>query len=415
MMDLIWLSHFIPFPVRGGATQRSYNLLRQAARHFRITLVAFNRPEQPPEMLAASRREFASFCHRVEFLELPFAWKGLHWWTNLAMAPFSSDPVSVLAYRSRQIEERWRGILSQFQDAVVHIDSSDLAALVGCAQQFPVVINHHNCESAMLQRRASLERNPLKRWVLKGQAEKQTDLEAKLLDRIAVNLTVSGEDAASLAEVNPEAVCRVVDNGTDTDFFHPAHELIEENTIVFAGSLRWYPNQSGLMYFDREVWPLLKARCPGIRFIVTGQKPPKFLADWAMSDPQIIFVPGPEDIRPLIARGAVYVCPIIDGGGSRLKLLDAMSMGKAIVTTQIGAEGLRTGDGVHLMTAHNPLQFAEMVQALLADAGKRRSLGTAARRWVTEEYSWPVIGERLLEAYDLALRLHDRERPQMAG
>jgi len=415
MMDLIWLSHFIPYPVRGGAAQRSYNLLRQAAEKYRVSLVAFNRPAQSPEMLGESRREFERFCHRVEILEMPFAWKGLRWWSQLTMAPLASEPISVGAYRAPRLQEHWRRILSGYSDALVHIDSSDLGALIEYSHQFPVVLNHHNCESAMLSRRASLEENPLKRWVLKGQARKQRAIEASTLHHVAMNLTVSDEDLYSLKAVNPSADCCVVENGTDTDFFHPAHELMEENTIVFAGSLRWYPNQSGLMFFDREVWPLLKARCPGIRFIVAGQKPPKFLVDWAAADPQILFVPNPEDIRPLIARGAVYVCPIVDGGGSRLKVLDAMSMGKAIVTTEVGAEGLRTTAGVHMMMARNPGEFADQVLHLLHDPGKRSVMGDEARRWVMEEYSWPVIGQRLLRAYDRACQRTGRSQPQLVS
>lgn len=415
MKDLIWLSHFIPYPVRGGAAQRSYNLLRQAARQYRVSLVAFNRPPQAPAMLAESRREFERFCHRVEFLELPFVWKGPTWWMRLALAPLASEPISVVAYRSQRIEQRWKQILADYSDALVHVDSSDLSAFAGPAIGFPVVVNHHNCESAMASRRASLESNGLKKWVLQGQARKQITLEENLLHRVALNLTVSQEDADSLRAVNSQARFHVVDNGTDIEFFQPADELIEENTIVFAGSLRWYPNQSGLMFFSREVWPLLKMRCPCIRFIVAGQKAPEFLVRWAHSDPQIVFVPDPEDIRPWIARGAVFVCPIRDGGGSRLKLLDAMAMGKAIVTTEVGAEGLRVTSGTHMMIAHMPQHFADEVISLLRDNDKRQRLGAEARSWVSKEYSWPVIGERLMRAYEEASQAAASRMRRMAG
>jgi glycosyltransferase involved in cell wall biosynthesis len=251
----------------------------------------------------------------------------------------------------------------------------------------------------MALRRASLETNPVKKFVLRHQARKLAAVEATLAHRVALNLTVSTEDAARLREINPLARTCLVENGTDVEYFHPQDHLMEERTIVFAASLRWYPNQSALAFFDREIWPLIKRRCPGVRFIVAGQKPPEFLVRWAKADPAIDFVPDPEDIRPCIARGAVYVCPILDGGGSRLKLLDAMAMGKAIVSTTVGAEGLRYQAGKHMIIADDPQYFADSVVTLMEDSALRATLAASARNLAIEEYSWQVIGNNLASAY----------------
>ncbi len=401
-MDLIWLSHFIPYPARGGAAQRSFHLLKEAARRYRVTFIAFNRPVQDSAALAESRREFERFCHRVEFWEVPLAWKGARWWGKLALAPFYRWPHSALTYHSPETASRWRNILGECAEALVHIDSSDLAFFVEPALRFPTLLNHHNCESAMASRRALLETNPAKKFVLRHQAGKLAAVEIALTHRVALNLTVSDEDSTRLCEINPRAQTRVVENGTDVEYFQPQNDLLEERTIVFASSLRWYPNQSALTFFDREIWPLIKRGCPGVRFIVAGQKPPEFIARWAKSDAAIEFVPDPEDIRPYIARGAVYVCPIIDGGGSRLKLLDAMAMGKAIVSTTIGAEGLRYAAGKHMLIADEPQHFADSVIALMEDASLRCRLAAAARQLALEEYSWGVIGNHLAEAYAYA-------------
>jgi glycosyltransferase involved in cell wall biosynthesis len=401
-MDLIWLSHFIPYPARGGASQRSFHLLQEAARRYRVSFFAFNRPVQDAAMLAESRREFERFCHRVEFWDVPLAWKGARWWTQLAFAPLYQWPHSALSYRSPETERRWRNVLDEYPEALVHIDSSDLALFIEPALRFPTLLNHHNCESAMALRRASLEPNRLKKMVLRHQARKLASVEASLTHRVALNLTVSDEDSARLSEINPSAQIRVVENGTDVRYFHPREDLLEERTIVFAASLRWYPNQSALAFFDRKIWPLIKQRCPGVRFIVAGQQPPEFLVRWAKADTAIEFAPDPADIRPYIARGAVYVCPIIDGGGSRLKLLDAMAMGKAIVSTTVGAEGLRYCAGKHMLIADDPRQFADSVLKLMDDTSLRRKLALAARQLALDEYSWEVIGGHLASAYAYA-------------
>jgi glycosyltransferase involved in cell wall biosynthesis len=255
----------------------------------------------------------------------------------------------------------------------------------------------------MAARRASLEPNPIKRAVLHSQAARLTAVESSVISRVALNLAVSGEDRDRLRAINPEAKVTVIDNGTDTEFFRPREDLAEENTIVFASSLRWYPNLSGLEFFDREIWPEIKRRCPGVRFIVAGQAPPPHLVRWAKQDAAIDFVPNPEDIRPQIARGAVYVCPIVDGGGSRLKLLDAMAMGKAIVSTEVGAEGLHYVEGHEMLVAKTPSLFAEYVIQLLGDSGRRKLMSIAARERSMAEYSWPVIGARLAQSYAVAV------------
>jgi len=403
-MDLIWLSHFIPYPPRGGAYQRSFNLLREAARRYRVSLFAFNRPTQNPSQLAESRRAFESFCHRVEFWELPFPWRGARWWSKMALAPLYRWPQSCLAYDSRQTARRWREVLDEYREALVHIDSADLALFIKPALRFPTFLNHHNCESAMALRRASLETNWLKRLALRQQADKLAWVEASLCQRVHMNLAVSEEDAERLAEISPEARIAVVENGTDTEFFAPNDSLLEGNTIVFASSLRWYPNQSALMFFDREIWPLLKARVPGVRFIVAGQQPPEWVVRWATADAAVEFAPNAPDIRPFIARGAVYVCPIIDGGGSRLKLLDAMAMGKAIVSTTTGAEGLRYTAGKEMMIADSPADFAAAVEMLLRTPQRRRALSVSARKLAVERYGWESIGRSLERAYASAVR-----------
>jgi glycosyltransferase involved in cell wall biosynthesis len=251
--------------------------------------------------------------------------------------------------------------------------------------------------------------------VLQHQAHKLAEVEAAFAHRVSLNLMVSDVDAERLRDINPLARTRLVENGTDVEYFRPQDERLEANTIVFAASLRWYPNQSALAFFDREIWPRIKQRSPGVHFIVAGQQPPEFLVRWAKSDASIEFVPDPADIRPYIARGAVYVCPIIDGGGSRLKLLDAMAMGKAIVSTTIGAEGLRYRAGLHMLIADDPQEFADKVVGLMQDGCECRRLAATARQLVKDEYSWQAIGSDLARAYKEAVAGGGEQRTVAAG
>ncbi len=339
-MTLIWLSHFIPFPPRGGAPQRSYHLLREVSRHRETMLIAFNRPAVDAETLKAYSAELRQFCAEVEIWEPPFAWRGARWWAGLIRNTMQSLPFACEAYRSRDLLTRWAERLRSNPDALIHIDSSDLAAYVPAAAAHRVLMNHHNCESAMADRRARIEANSAKRFFLRQQASRQAALERDVCPKVAVNAVVSVEDGESLRVQAPSAHIHVVANGTDTRYFMPDPNAEQPNTLVFAGSLNWYPNVSGLRLFRKRIWPSLKRASPDVQCILAGRTPVREIVDWGATDPSITLVPSPADIRPWIARGAVFICPIVDGGGTRLKLLDAMSSGKAIVSTKVGAEGL---------------------------------------------------------------------------
>ncbi len=401
-MKLIWLGHFIPFPPIGGAHQRSYNLLKQASRRHEVVLVAFNRPAVSEATLDSYRAELEKFCAEIHFWDLPYRWKGMRWWAGLAQNVVRQLPYSCEIYRSPDLLARWRSILDAHPDALVHVDTSDLAVFANAALDRRVVLNHHNCESAMSRRRASLERNPAKRLLLSAQARKQETLERGLCGRVAVNAMVSALDGESLRAICRGAHVHVVENGTDTSYFVPNPEGIEPNSLVFAGSMNWYPNISGLRFFRERIWPRLKTEVPGLRLYVAGFSPGAEMKEWAGTEPALTLVANPPDIRPWIARGSVFVCPIIDGGGTRLKLLDAMSAGKAIVSTKVGAEGLGLENGKHLLIAGSADEFADLTIAALRSPDLRQSLARNAREFVERTFSWEIVGRSLETAYRCA-------------
>jgi len=251
----------------------------------------------------------------------------------------------------------------------------------------------------MAYRRAQKEPNLFKKAYLWHQARKLERLEQEICHQFDVNLAVSELDAQLLLSRDPRAHFHLVENGTDTSYYEPAAGSEEPRSLIFAGSLGWYPNVSAVQFFVREVWPLIKRGCAGVRFYVAGQRPPEPLVRWLKQDPNIVVVPSPEDIRPWIARAAVFVCPMLDGGGTKLKILDAMAMGKTVVSTAVGAEGLHVKHGENILLADAPQDFAREVLRALEDAALRRRIAAAGRILVEKEYSWEVIGGHLEQAY----------------
>ncbi|MBZ5515140.1 MAG: glycosyltransferase [Acidobacteriia bacterium] len=402
-MKLVWLSHFIPFPPRGGSRQRSFNLIRHISRRYETHLVALNMQGETRERATEYASELRKYCVEVEIWDPPYRWRGARWWAQLALSPFYHHPYGGRALWSPALGRRWEGVLAGNPDALVHFDSIDLALYFPPAAGVRKVLNHHNCESAMSERRAAREPNPLKRVYLRQQARKLRRLEEETCHQFDINLTVSELDTRTLLQRNPQAHCHVVENGTDTEYFHPSGTAPEPNTLIFAGGLSWYPNVSGIQYFARDIWPLLKRQSPGIRWYLAGRSPAAAVIQVAKSGPDITLVPDPQDIRPWIWKAAVFVCPIIDGGGTRLKILDALAMGKAVVSTTIGAEGLDVTPGEHLLVADTPADFAGSVAQALADDNLRQRLAACGRALAERLYSWGMVSQHLEEAYRCAL------------
>ena len=402
-MKLLWFSHFIPYPPRGGAYQRSYHLLRQAAKSHEIHLVAFDLHNQGRSFLSECHSELGKFCASVEFWGMPIPWKSAHWWLRLMLSPLRSTPYSCLSFWSPALAERWTQTLRQIQPELIHFDSIDLGLFAPATQGFRKVLNHHNCESAMMERRGDNEPNPLKKLFLRTQAHKLARLEGELGPQCDVNLAVSELDAQTLGARAPGAHFHVVENGTDTAYFTPMEGREEPSSIIFAGSMNYYPNIAAVRFLVSKIWPLIRSRRPAARLWLAGQGPPEWMLQLEKTDPNIRVVPNPEDMRIWVGKASVFLCPILDGGGTKLKILDAMAMGKPVVSTSVGCEGLHVSPGKDILVADTPEDFATAVHNLLEDPATRQRLAAAARKLVEEQYGWDAIGHRLEEAYGCAV------------
>jgi glycosyltransferase involved in cell wall biosynthesis len=401
-MKLLWLSHFVPYPPQGGSRQRSFNLIRHISTKHETHLIALNMQGETDERVAEFAAKLKEYCASVEIWPPPYRWRGARWWAQLAFSPFYRPHYGACALWSPELARRWQAALIRHSGALIHFDSIDLALYLPLTAGFRKVLNHHNCESAMAARRAKQEPNPFKRAYLHNQARKLRRLEEQLCHQFDLNLAVSHLDAQALQAHDPGAHLHIVENGTDTDYFHPSSSEPEPNTLVFSGSLDWYPNVGGIRFFCHEVWPKLKQKSPGIRLYLAGRSPSREIVRLAESDQAIELIANPVDIRPWVWKAAVFICPIIDGGGTRLKILDAFAMGKAVVSTAAGAEGLEVSPGIDLLVADRPEEFSEQIVHLLRHDDSRKRLAGSARRVVENLYGWRTVAGHLLQAYQCA-------------
>jgi glycosyltransferase involved in cell wall biosynthesis len=254
-----------------------------------------------------------------------------------------------------------------------------------------VVLFEHNVEYQIWQRLAALERRPWLRALFEIEWRKLRAREADTCRLAHLTIAVSDDDRRRLEQIAPGIEAVSIPTGVDTGYFTPDFSAERPAHLVFSGSMDWHPNEDAVLHFVDATLPRIRAEVPDVTFTVVGRNPTSRLRE--VAERAGIHVTGTvRDVRPAIAAGAVYVVPLRAGGGTRLKIFEALAMARAVVSTTVGAEGLGITPGRHFVVADDPPAFAREVVSLLRDPERRRSLGTTGRALVETCYSWPTIG-----------------------
>jgi glycosyltransferase involved in cell wall biosynthesis len=279
----------------------------------------------------------------------------------------------------------------------------DLLRATPLQKRTRLVYDAHNAEW-LLQRRAFENDVESKlRWPGAAYSFVQTvklrRYEGRLVRASWATIAVSSQDAAALSALAPKARVEVAPNGVDTSFFQPpVADTVEPGLFVFTGKMDFRPNVDAVQWFADEVWPRVREQLPGARFEIVGRDPS--LAVRALAGRAGIAVTGPvADVRPYFARAAVVVAPLRVGGGTRLKILEAMAMGKAIVATPMAVDGLHVASGEELLIEEDPDAMADCLVQLANDEARRTALGAAARQRAEFEYRWENVGWRIESLY----------------
>jgi len=265
----------------------------------------------------------------------------------------------------------------------------------------PSVLDEHNIDYDILRRASQTEAGMSRRIYNYMNYLKVRREEQAAWRRFDGCTLTSSRDESVVRRNCPSLPTTVIPNGVDTSFFRPGDSRPDPSTILFFGAIDYYPNTDGLLYFLREVLPQLRERHPALKLLVVGQSPPQAIRDWASDAVEVTgYV---DDVRPYLERAAVVITPLRIGGGTRLKIVEAMAMEKAIVSTSIGAEGLEVRHERDILLADTPGTFADQVSRLLDDASLAARLGRAARQLAEAAYDWDAA-VRKLEAFYLQLR-----------
>ncbi len=398
MSNILFITTFIPYPPHGGAYQRSYNIIRHLAKKHNIYLIGFIKKADDYE----NAKRLEEICKIKVF---PF--RLTEDWSKIGLIKgLFSNLISPLPYVTQKsfksnICNTIKRLTQEVRIDIFHCDMIELAEYINIIPKVPLtILVNHNVESTLMLRHAEVEKNPIKKWFFLHQYKKLLRYEKKMCPLFNYCVAVSELDKQQLQSIAPQAAFTVIPNGVDVDYFRPQNsELRTPNSeLIFAGRTDYLPNIDGLNFFLHEIFPLIKKEIKDARLTIIGKTRTNNDIGLPLTN-DVTHLGFVEDIRPYIGKAAVYVVPLRIGGGTRLKILDAMAMGKAIVSTSIGAEGIDVTHGKNILIADTPEDFSRQVIRVLNDDTLRQSLGKEGRRLVEEKYSWDIIGKKMDEIY----------------
>jgi sugar transferase (PEP-CTERM/EpsH1 system associated) len=388
-MNILFLSTRSPYPLISGHSLRTYHILKGAAQKHNVTLVTFIQLPMH-ELKEENLKHLRSFCKAVYPFKIPMDFSRSKYATGLFMNLFSSKPFVAKKYNVPEVRDKIREILKTENIDLVHVDMLPLAVYINEFEKLPKILVNHNVESVRLFRWFQTEPNPVKKAYLGIQYPKLKAFERTAMEKFDCCVVVSEKDRELLREMGVKNNLAVVPNGTDTSFFKPMGRKKIDNSVLWLGHMDVHTNKDAVLYFWREIFPLLEKQYPEVRMTFVGSAPPKEIADAANKNGNIKVTGFVDDVRPYMDEAAVMVVPLRIGSGTRLKILDAMAMGKAIVSTSVGCEGLQVSDNENILISDTPKDFVQKVIKLLQDDSLRFKIEKNARKGA-ENYAWALI------------------------
>lgn len=383
-MNVLIVDEEVPWPLNTGKRLRTYNLVQRLQNEHHITFLCYGE----------SSADLPN-CPNVTLISMPspiIEQRGVRFYCALLENLFSSKPYIVDRHYSRAMADKVASLVDSGQFDLIHCEWTPYTENVrGIFGRMPSVLSAHNVEAQIWERYYQAETNLPKKIYIYLQWQKLLQYEAKAAQEYTAVTTVSEPDRNIFIK---EYGCKrviVVPNGVDERYFAPQKVDAKPGSMVFTGSMDWRPNQDGVKYFIEEIFPLIKHEHSTATFTVVGRNPPQWLVELAEQIDGVTITGTVEDVRPYIARSALYVVPLRVGGGSRLKILEAMSMSKIVLSTTVGAEGLDVKEGVQVLLRDTPQDFARAACAVLSDPGKYADYASAGHRLILDSYTWDAI------------------------
>lgn len=407
------LDEELPFPPNSGKRIRTFNLLRRLADRHRVTILCHRNPN--PAEAAAAEAEFRRLGVEVVVVDRAVPPKaGAGFYARLAGNLLSPLPYSVATHTSPPLAEAVRQLAESDRIDVWHCEWTPYAQALrdGLGPKLRTarwVVMAHNVESVIWQRYAETEANPMKRWYVRRQWHKFERFERWAYTAASSVIAVSQGDADFIREQFDAPAVEVVENGVDTVFFRPQRDVDRDPArVLFLGSLDWRPNLDAVTLLLDDIFPKVQARVPEATLALVGRHPPDWLRTRVAELPGVQLFADVPDVRPFLATCGMLAVPLRIGGGSRLKILEALATATPVVSTRIGAEGLELVPGQHLTVTDGPEPMAEAIVAGVRDPDDRHDMAEKGRRVVCGRYDWGPLADQLDDVWRTVARVTSR-------
>lgn len=391
-MRVLWIKTELLHPVDKGGRIRTYQMLRELRVNHRVTYLTLDDGTASPDAIARA----TEYCDEV--IRVPFrtaSKRTPRFWLELVGNVFSGLPYAIAKYRVPALTGALRARVARGDIDVIVCDFLSPSINVPSDLDVPVILFEHNVEAAIWERHTRVAANPLKRRYMAEQWRRMRRFEGEECRRVDHVIAVSAEDCRQLEREYGLAEVSEVPTGVDTEFFRPSATVERApHEMVFTGSMDWLPNEDGIIWFCEEILPRIRREIPDATLTIVGRSPSRPVLDLAERHDAVEVTGSVPDVRPYMERASVFVVPLRIGGGTRLKVYEAMGMEIPIVSTTIGAEGLPVRDGHDLLLADDPDAFAATVVRLMRKPASGRELARTAAERVRAEFAWREVAAR---------------------
>lgn len=403
-MQILMLTPQLPYPPHQGTTLRNFNLIAGLSRRHRIHLISFTTPDDNLDQAEPLKQA----CEAIHTVPQPVRTLGQRLWTTLS----SALPDMAHRLASPTLQSTLERVLREERFDVVELEGIEMTPYLPTllehartqAGRCCLVFDDHNAEYVLQKRIFEMDVRQPRRWP--GaiysfiQWQKLKRYEAWVCSHADVVAAVSDVDAQALGRIVPGLRVAVIPNGVDIAHYagFAGHGSLPPNSLVFVGKMDFRPNVDAVLWFARRVLPLVQERVPDACCYIVGQRPHRRL-DGLRGQPGVVITGRVPDVRPYVAGATVYVIPLRSGGGTRLKVLEAMAMRRPIVSTSMGCDGFPVESGREVILADEPEAFADQVVELLGDPERRSALGEAGFQFAAARYDWSIIVPRLEATY----------------